>query len=154
MKMAAFWDIEPCSLIGAYWTQYASLKNRSASARLHGAIFQKTAFRFLDTCQCCGETSVSIFRANVVDVGRLSCDVLLACRRISTFGETYCLQLQPGIWKWGWDQFTWRPKLYVRTGTGWRWQRRTKFGGGVWWMPYAPNRSYRKHWLIDVSPIR
>jgi hypothetical protein len=23
--------------------------------------------------------------------------------------------------------------------------RGTKFGGGVWWMPYGPNRSYRKH---------
>jgi hypothetical protein len=56
MKIIAFWDIAPCSLVeidrrfrGVYclhqgdglWRQYASLKRRSTSVRLHGAVFQK-----------------------------------------------------------------------------------------------------------------
>jgi hypothetical protein len=44
----------------------------------------------------------------------------------------------------GGDQFTWRLKVW--TGT--------EFGYGVWRMPCAPNRSYRKHWLtIDVTEV-
>jgi len=57
MKIRAFWDVAPCSLgvdrrfRGAYclhhqgvdrWRQYAPLKRRSTSTRLHGATSQMT----------------------------------------------------------------------------------------------------------------
>jgi hypothetical protein len=47
-KMIDFWDTVPCNLVevdrrfrGAHWRQYALLKCRSTSTRLHGAISQK-----------------------------------------------------------------------------------------------------------------
>jgi hypothetical protein len=57
MKMRAFWDVSPCSLVGVdrrfrgvyclhhqsdkSWRQYASLKRHFTPTRLHGCISQK-----------------------------------------------------------------------------------------------------------------
>jgi hypothetical protein len=46
MKMAAFRDIAPCSFVEVHsspwwWRQYAPLKRRCTSKRLHGAVFQR-----------------------------------------------------------------------------------------------------------------
>jgi hypothetical protein len=48
--MTAFWDVASCGLVEEHrrfnslpwwWRQYAPLKRRSSSARLHGAVFHK-----------------------------------------------------------------------------------------------------------------
>jgi hypothetical protein len=63
-KVTSFWHITPCSLVEAdslhwWWRQYAPLKRRSTSTRVHGAISQRVVIFIVAAVRTCNLTRFS-----------------------------------------------------------------------------------------------